>query len=96
MQSFIALNNAFNTLISMMQVGLDIAPTKTQIATWETDCRNYNTTLAAWKTVQSMDLSAFNAVLTKNNLKPLTVPPTKLMAASCAFAAPAAAATKKH
>jgi hypothetical protein len=33
MQSFIQLNNSFNTLISMMQVGLDMAPTPAQIDT---------------------------------------------------------------
>ena len=85
MQSFIALNNSFNTMVSMMQVGLDIAPTLAQIETWESDCRNYNTTVAAWKNVQSGDLAAFNAALTQNQLKPLSVAPTKLAMAVCAF-----------
>jgi hypothetical protein len=85
MQSFIALNNSFNTMVSMMQVGLDIAPTLAQIETWESDCRNYNTTVAAWKSVQSGDLAAFNAALTQNQLKPLSVAPTKLATAVCAF-----------
>ena len=35
MQSFADLNNAYNTMVSMMQVGLDMAPTPTQIATWQ-------------------------------------------------------------
>jgi hypothetical protein len=85
MQSFIALNNGFNTLISMMQVGLDMPPTKAQIATWESDCGNYNTTVTAWKKVQSEDLAAFNAVLAKNNLKPVTMTPTRLATAVCTF-----------
>ena len=49
MQSFVDLNNAYNTMVSMMQVGLDMAPTPTQIATWENDCTDYNRTTAAWK-----------------------------------------------
>jgi hypothetical protein len=95
MQSFIQLNNSFNTMVSMVQVGLDIAPTKAQIDTWESDCKNYNTTLTAWKKMQSDDLKMFNALLTKNNANPLTVKATDLPAKSCTFAAPAPAAAPK-
>ena len=42
-------------MVSMMQVGLDMAPTPTQIATWESDCSNYNRTMAAWKDTQQAD-----------------------------------------
>jgi hypothetical protein len=81
MQSFVQLNNAFSAIVSAMQVGLDSAPTPAKINTWETDCKNYNTTVAAWKKVVSEDLAAF------------AVPATKVTTASCAFApaAPAAA-----
>ena len=86
MQSFIALNNGFGAMVSMMQVGLDMGPTPAQIDTWESDCKNYNTTLAAWKKLQAEDLAAFNTVLAANNAKPLAVAPTKLSAAVCTFA----------
>ena len=97
MQSFILINNGFNTMVSMMQVGLDMGPTKAQIDTWESDCKNYDTTLTAWKKLQSEDLKTFNDLLAKNNLKPVTVPPTKVAAATCTFSAPAgpAPATRK-
>lgn len=88
--SFIALNGSFNTMVSMMQVGLDMAPTKAQIDTWESDCKNYSTTVTAWKTMLSQDVVAFNALLSKNHLQPLTVTPTKLSAPSCTFTLPAA------
>jgi hypothetical protein len=88
--SFLALNSSFNTMVSMMQVGLDMAPTKAQIDTWESNCKNYNTTVTAWKTMQSQDLAVFNALLSKNNLQPLTVTPTKLNAPSCTFTPPVA------
>ena len=88
--SFIALNGSFNTMVSMMQVGLDMAPTKAQIDTWESNCKNYNTTVTAWKTMQSQDLAAFNALLSKNQLQPLVVTPTKLSAPSCTFTPPVA------
>ena len=82
MQSFAELNNSYNTMVSMIQVGLDMAPTPTQIATWESDCANYNRTLAAWKGMRQQ-IKDFNAVLTKNNLQELNVPTTRLTNASC-------------
>ncbi len=84
MQSFADLNNSYNTMVSMIQVGLDMTPTPTQIATWESDCLNYNRTLAAWNGIQQQ-IKDFNAVLTKNNLQQLKVPFTKLTNASCSF-----------
>ena len=57
MASFIALNDAFNTIVSMMEVGLDMPPTKAQIDSWEGDCNNYNTTVTAWKTMETVDLT---------------------------------------
>jgi hypothetical protein len=84
MQSFADLNNSYNTMVSMIQVGLDMAPTPTQIATWESDCANYNGTLAAWKGMQQQ-IKDFNAVLTKNNLQPLEVPSTRLTNESCSL-----------
>jgi hypothetical protein len=79
------LNNAYNTMVSMMQVGLDMAPTPTQIATWESDCNNLNGTTAAWKDMQQQ-IADFNALLGKNRLQTLTLTPTTLTEASCTFA----------
>jgi hypothetical protein len=73
----------------MMQVGLDMPPTRAQIDTWETDCRHYNSTIAQWKQMQSQDLTTFNALLTRNNLNALTATPGDLTTAVCTFAAPA-------
>jgi len=86
LKSFVTLNNDYNTMVSMMQVGLDMAPTPTQIATWESDCTSYNRTVAAWKALQK-EIADFNAVLAKNNLQPITAAPTKLTDSSCSFKA---------
>ena len=86
LQSFFDLNNSFNTMVSMMQVGLDMAPTPTQIATWESDCGSFTKTNDAWKAAQKQ-IADFNALLTKNNLQPMTVPPGKLADMPCAFKA---------
>jgi hypothetical protein len=84
LQSFFDLNNTYNILVSMMQVGLDMAPTPTQISTWEKDCTDYNRTVADWKSAQQQ-VADFNAVLVKNQLQPLSLAPTKLSDASCSF-----------
>jgi len=80
------LNNEYNTMVSMVQVGLDMAPTPTQTATWESDCNNYNRTVAAWKDLQPQ-ITGFNALLAKNQLHELALTPTRLTAASCTLAA---------
>jgi hypothetical protein len=84
MQSFAELNNSYNTMVSMIQVGLDMVPTSTQIATWEKDCTDYDRTLAAWKGMEQQ-IKDFNAVLAKNNLQELKVPSTVLTDAQCSF-----------
>jgi photosystem II stability/assembly factor-like uncharacterized protein len=86
LQSFLELNNDYNTMVSMMQVGLDMTPTPIQIASWESDCSNYNRTVAAWKAVQPQ-IADFNAVLAKNHLQELNISPTKLTDSSCSFKA---------
>jgi hypothetical protein len=84
MQSFFDLNNTYNTMVSMMQVGLDMAPTPTQISTWEKDCTAYNRTVDAWKAAQQQ-ITDFNALLAKNQLQQLTVARTRLTESSCTF-----------
>ena len=84
LQSFLDLNNAYNAMVSMMQVGLDMAPTPTQIATLESDCTNYNRTGAAWKGIQQQ-ITDFNALLAKNHLQELKFAPTKFTDSSCSF-----------
>ena len=84
LQSFLDLNNADNTMVSIMQVGLDMAPTPTQIATMESNCNNTNRTVAAWKTMEQQ-IRDFNAILARNHLTELTISPTKLTNSSCTF-----------
>ncbi|MGH8128984.1 MAG: hypothetical protein ACRETC_11610, partial [Gammaproteobacteria bacterium] len=85
LRSFIAANNDFNTLVSMMQVGLDIAPTPAQMATWASDCRNYRRTVSAWNTMRSQTLVAFNHLLGENHAQSITVSPAVIANPSCSF-----------
>ena len=84
LQSFVDLNNSFNTLVSMMQVGMDMNPTATQIATWESDCTESNRTVTAWKNFETQ-LAGFNSALATDHLEPIKFTPTKLADAPCRF-----------
>jgi hypothetical protein len=84
LQPFSELNNAFNTMVSMMQVGLDMAPTPTQIATWQKDCTDLSRTTTAWGDALKQ-VTDFNAMLVKNNLQELKVASTKLTVSTCSF-----------
>jgi len=94
LKSFVELNDEYNTMVSMMQVGLDMAPTPIQIDTWKSDCTNSNRTAAAWNGMQQQ-ITDFNALLAKNNLEQIKVTPTKLIVSSCSFTAEASGKTKK-
>ena len=83
-RSFRDLNNEYNTMVSMMQVGLDMAPTPTQIATWESDCGQYNRTVVTWKNTRQQ-IRDFNALLVKNKLPKIKWAPTKLTVDACSF-----------
>ncbi len=85
LRSFVALNNGYNTLVSMMQVGLDMPPTPTQLQTAESDCYQYNRTVAAWKAMQTNQLAKFNTTLANNNLQQLQLAPVQLSDPACGF-----------
>jgi len=88
--SFVSLNGTFNSVVSLMQVGLDAAPTTAQINTWQSTCKSYNATVEAWKKAQAGEIATFNALLAKNNLPAMSIVPTKLAVQSCTFPPPAA------
>jgi hypothetical protein len=64
-----------------------MAPTPAQIATSESDCKNYNQTVDAWREMQKKDIVAFNALLAKNHLQELKAAPTALTDVSCTMGA---------
>ncbi|MGB8098866.1 MAG: hypothetical protein WCF17_17040, partial [Terracidiphilus sp.] len=84
LESFPELNNEYSTMVSMMQVGFDMAPTPAQIATADGDCNNLKRTTAAWKSMQQQ-IDGFNALLGKNQLQEIKLEPTKLTEESCSL-----------
>jgi photosystem II stability/assembly factor-like uncharacterized protein len=95
LKSFLALNDDYGTMVSMVQVGLDIAPTSAQIDNWSSVCANYNRTVAAWKTMQTQ-IASFNATLVKNHLQELNIAVTKLADSSCSIIGPTRTITTTH
>ena len=85
--SFTALNGSFNLLVELHHNGIDMAPTKSQIDTWESDCKNFNATVVAWKAVLGVDLVSFNDQLTKAGKPAMKIAPSAMkVQASCTFA----------
>ena len=83
LHSFVGLNNDYNALVSLMQIGIDMRPTPAQLATLHHDCQQYARTVAAWKAMHTSQLPAFNALLGKNHLKRLHLLPVALQAPAC-------------
>ena len=85
--TFSSINGTFNTVLApLAQNGIDMPPTKAEVDTWEAGCKEFTATVSAWKTMLGVDLVGFNSLLTKNNLTPLKIMPTSLIApASCTF-----------
>jgi hypothetical protein len=90
--SFIAINNVYYTVLGpLTQNGIDMPPTKAEIDTWESGCKEFTATVTGWKTMLDVGLVEFNSLLSKNNLTPLKITPTALAApASCTFIWPTA------
>ena len=88
--TFSSINALFNTVLApLTQNGIDMPPTKAEVDTWESGCKEFTATLNAWKTMLGVDLVGFNSLLTKNNLTPLKITPAALvLPASCTFVWP--------
>jgi hypothetical protein len=90
--TFYSINaTSYTVLAPLAQNGIDMPPTKAEVDTWESGCKEFTATLNAWKTMLGADLVEFNSLLTKNNLTPLKITPTALVVpASCTFVWPTA------
>jgi hypothetical protein len=94
--AFYSINGLFNTVLGpLTQNGIDMWPTKAEVDTWESGCKEYVATTNAWRAMLGVDLVGFNSLLAKNNLTPLKLPPAALsVPASCTFVWPTATAPR--
>ncbi len=66
---FSSINALFNTVLApLAQNGLDMPPTRAEVDTWESGCKEFAATVNAWKTVLGVDLVGFNSLLTHHAL----------------------------
>jgi photosystem II stability/assembly factor-like uncharacterized protein len=85
---FYLVNGMYNTVLGpLSQNGIDMPPTRSEINTLESTCKEFGMTAAGWNAFLTADLAAFNALLTRNGLAALKG--TAITAPSaCAFAWP--------
>ena len=85
LRSFVVENNVYNSLVSLMQVGMDMRPTPAQLATLDADCRHYDHTVISWMSLQTGQLAAFNTALAANHRRELRLAPVRLTVPACGF-----------
>jgi photosystem II stability/assembly factor-like uncharacterized protein len=85
LRSFVLENNAYNRLVSLMQVGMDMRPTPAQLATLHADCRHYDHTVVSWMSLQTRRLVAFNTALAASHRHELRLAPVRLAVPACGF-----------
>jgi len=88
--AFYSINALYNTVLGpLTQNGIDMPPTKAEVDTWESACKEFTATVNASKTMLGVELVGFNSLLTKYNLTPLKIIRTPMTApASCTFVRP--------
>jgi photosystem II stability/assembly factor-like uncharacterized protein len=68
--TFVAINGTMGHELTAMDNG-DMAPTEPMRKGYISKCSDLKTAITSWKTINTADLPAFNAILTRNNLKPI-------------------------
>jgi len=68
--TFVAINGTMGHELTAMDNG-DMAPTEPMHKGFIAKCSDLKTAITSWKTINTTDLPAFNAILTRNNLKPI-------------------------
>jgi hypothetical protein len=68
----------------------DIPPNPTKLAAWRNVCTDLRSALTSWRAINATDLVAFNALLLKNNLKPVAPAMPMLPLPVCGTAVPGA------
>jgi len=81
--SFVSVNAALLRQLDTLDFG-DMAPNGPMLKAWEAGCGELRAALANWVGVNSKELAAFNAVLTKNNLAAIPAAAPALRPPPCA------------
>jgi len=70
--SFVAINGTMSQQITALDNG-DMAPNESMKRGYIARCGDLKTDITSWKAINAVDLPAFNAILSRNNDKPIAV-----------------------
>jgi hypothetical protein len=67
------MNGVMNRLLTTLEPG-DLAPNEPMYRAWAAACTDLRSALGRWKSAGAQDLAAFNTLLRKNNVPPVSAP----------------------
>jgi len=68
--SFVAINGTMSQQLTALDNG-DMAPSESMRKGYIAKCADLKTAITSWTTINTVDLPAFNAILSRNNGKPV-------------------------
>jgi hypothetical protein len=66
----VAINGTMSQALTALDNG-DMAPNESMRRGYIARCTDLKTDITSWKTINTVDLPAFNAILSRNNDKPI-------------------------
>jgi hypothetical protein len=81
--NFVGLNGALIRQLDTLDFG-DMAPNEPMNKAYITGCTDLKTAVTNWRTINTQDLVAFNAILAKNNVAPIAAASPALAVPVCA------------
>jgi hypothetical protein len=82
--NFAAITGAMDRQLNTLDAG-DMAPNEPMLRTYASSCADLKAAVANWRTLTSQELTALNATLAKNNLKPIPAPSQALASPTCSL-----------
>ncbi|MEI6669155.1 MAG: hypothetical protein WCP29_13455 [Acidobacteriota bacterium] len=80
--TFVGINAALIRQLDTLDFG-DMAPNEPMLKAYAAGCAELKTAVMSWTAINGQDLAALNAVLAKNNLKPVAAAPATLPVPAC-------------
>jgi hypothetical protein len=68
--SFVAINGTMSQQLTALDNG-DMAPSESMRKGYIAKCADLKTDITSWRTINTVDVPAFNAILSRNNSKPI-------------------------
>jgi hypothetical protein len=76
------VNGVMDRQLNTLDAG-DMAPNEPMLKAYASACADLKSAVSTWKALSAQDLNALNALLTKNNLKPIPAPSAALAIPNC-------------